>query len=748
MAVETKRGICFMCWQGCELEHTIVDGKLVCSKGDPNGLYGGFDCERVKAIPEFHYHPDRLNYPLKRKGERGGGQWERISWDRALDEIAEKLMRIREQYGSEAVTLMGGTVHEPADWSQWRFANYWGTANIYCQGRNCGSPFILNEVCMYGWDSLGAAPVPGVTKTIVCWGANPVHSWVTKWNKMESAQERGAKLVVVDPRYTETASKADLWLQIRPGTDSYLGWALIKIIIEEGLYDHEFVEEWCLDFDKLAEKASKYDLDEVSKMTDIPVRDIVEFAHWYADGPTCAIWPVGPGQTGGDASFPASYTQQALRAITGNVDREGGNPLTGPHWYIDYFNLNGYQYMMDNTEIRDTVSADRFPLVSLKSFRRANECIKKAWYGSGYGASQYFLYPSSKALVDAMIDGEPYPIKALFIQGGNPLVNVCNSKRWYKAMKESLDLVVGMDWWMTPSLALCDYVLPAADFLERPHLMVFEGVTDSTMAYRQPLPALHERKDDYYLWQGLAKRCDLPGEWPDTYEEIADLYLGKGGVTYKELSESDQYWLIPPDHFENYKTYGFGTPSGKVELAPTLFVEAGLDPMPDAAESPQGPNTTPDLAREYPFRLNAGYRMRPWFHSQHRQLKSLRWQRPYPLVEIHPEVARSLDITDGNMVWIETPLGRIRQQARITEGIRPDTVAVEAYWYFPEMPQEDPYLFGVWDTNVNAIITDDYETCNFAGDNAYKGLMCKIYKAGDGLNTDEAYTPTWSVMDE
>ncbi len=746
MATEKTRSMCYMCWQGCELEYTIEDGVLVSAKGDPNGMSGAFECERVRAIPEFHYHPDRLNYPLKRAGERGEGKWERISWDQALDEIAEKLMSIREEYGTEAVCLMGGTVHEPADYTQWRFANFWGTPNIYCQGKNCGSAFILNEVAMYGWDSLGAAPVPGVTKTVVCWGANPVHSWVTKWNKMDAAQKAGAKLIVIDPRYTETASHADLWLQIRPGSDGYLGWGLINVIINEDLYDHDFVESWCLDFDKLKEVAQEYTPEMVSELTDIPVRDIIEFAHLYADGPTCAIWPVAPGQSGGLASQPAAYTQQVLRAITGNVDREGGNPLTGPHAYIDYFNLNGYRHLMESTHLRDCVTADRFPLCSLKSFRRANESVQKAWYGEGYGASQYFLYPSSKGLVDAMIDGEPYPIKAFFIQGGNPLLNVCNTKKWYEAMKEKLDLVVGMDWWMTPSLALCDYVLPAADFLERLHLMVFEGVTDSTMAYPQPMEALHERKDDYYLWSGLARRCGIAGEWPETYEGLADLYLGKAGVTHKELSTSEQYWRVPPAHFKNYEKYGFGTPSGKVELAPTIFAEAGLDPMPKAAEAPQGPISTPDMSKEYPFKLNSGYRIRPWFHSQHRQLKSLRWMRDYPIVEIHPEVARSYDIADGNMVYIETPLGRIRQKAKITDGIRPDTVAVEAYWYFPEMPEEDPYLFGVWDTNVNAIITDDYDTCDFAGDNAYKGLLCKIYKAPDGLNTDTTYVPTPAEM--
>ena len=134
-------------------------------------------------------------------------------------------------------------------------------------------------------------------------------------------------------------------------------------------------------------------------------------------------------------------------------------------------------------------------------------------------------------------------------------------------------------------------------------------------------------------------------------------------------------------------------------------------------------------------------RIRPWWHSQHRQLKSLRWMHDYPVVEIHPETARKHNIANGEMVYIETPLGRVRQKARITSEIRPDTVSAEAYWYFPEMPEEEPYLFGVWDTNINAIISDEYEDCNFSGDNPYKACLCKIYKADTALDYDSPVAP-------
>ncbi|NMA67801.1 MAG: molybdopterin-dependent oxidoreductase [Desulfitobacterium sp.] len=390
MAVEYKKSVCYMCWQCCGLILEIDDGKLVGVEGDPNAPIGsGYTCERVRAIPEFHYHPDRLNYPLKRVGERGEGKWERISWDQAMDEIAEKLLKIREEFGPEAVSTMGGTVHEPSDYTQWRFANYWGTPNVFNQGKNCGEASIVTEVAMYGWDSLGAMPAPGVTKTIVCWGANTAQSNNTKWNVCRAAMDQGAKLVVVDPRFTETASYADLWIQIRPGTDGAFGWGVINYMISEGLYDEEFIEKWCLDFEKLVEKAKNYPLEKVSEITEVPVQQIIEFARTYADGPTCQLWPLAPCQTG-SASLSTVYTQNVIKVLNGDIDREGGNPLTGPHAFLDYFNLNGYRHFMNNKDVRDCVSAEKFPLCSVESFRRVNESVQKAWYGEGYGASQYF----------------------------------------------------------------------------------------------------------------------------------------------------------------------------------------------------------------------------------------------------------------------------------------------------------------------------------------------------------------------
>lgn len=597
---------------------------------------------------------------------------------------------------------------------------------------------------MYGWDTLGVSPKPGATKTIVIWGANPVHSWMTKWNACLAAKELGAKIIVVDPRFTETASYADLWIQPRPATDGALGWGLLNIIINEDLYDHEFVEKWCLGFEEVKKMAQNYPPEKVSEITEIPVDKIIKFAHMYADGPTCQVWGLASCHMGDGAGQVAVYTQNLLKAITGNIDREGGNPFTGPHEDgVDWYKGIAWDHLaatLDDPKARENVTADKYPVCSKKSLKMFNDRVKKAWNGKGYGCSHYLMFPASRGIYDAIRYGTPYPIKALFIQTGDPLLTMAGAKGCYEAMK-TVDLLVGMDFFMTPSMALCDYVLPAASWLERPHLMLFWGLTNVAVATNQPMEPLYERKDDYYFWQQLAKRCNLPEEWPETLEGMYDLFLRPSGMTLAEMAAKPDNWLLPPEEYHRYEKNGFGTASGKCELVPSGLKELGYDPCPAYVEPPQSKYRTPELAKKYPYMLISGSRIRPYWHTSFRELKSLRWMHPYPVTEIHPETARKIGVANGDFVYVETPLGRIRQRVRIIEGIRPDVVHSEAYWYYPELPEEEPYLFGMWDSNINAIISDDYDMNDYAGDNPFRAVLCNVYKADTALSYGEPVKP-------
>ena len=733
---------CHLCWQQCEVELSIdEDGILRKVEGKPGSFSGGYACERVKAAPEFHYSDKRLNYPFKRVGERGENKWERITWDQALDEIAQKLIEIREEYGPESVAKMAGTIHGPADWSSWRFFCNWGSPNFINTGKNCGQMNTTVECAMYGWDGSGSAPEYGVTKNIVMWGANPPQSNNLKWNLVRSCMDAGARLIVIDPRFSETASYADLWLQPRPGTDGALGWAVINVLIEEELYDKEFVENWCTGFDQVAEKAKKYTPEWAERITDVPADKIRQFARWYADGPTNFNWNLTVNHLGDGAGYVLGWTQSVIRSITGNMDRRGGNQIPGPiSPEIDWYGAIGWETLFEhlrNTD-RDSLTAEHFPVCSKKMIDKYNDGIKKAWGGRGYGNPAYFFWPGTRGIIDGILEEKPYPVKALFIQAGDPIVTMGGAKKWHEAMKK-VELLVGMDFFMTPSMELCDYVLPAASWIERPHMMLYWGVTAFNACYEQPMPALYERKDDYYLWKELAKRVGLENEWPDTLEGMYDLMLRPSGKTLKEVASQPDHWITIETEYETHEKngYGFGTPSGKLELASSVLEYAGLDPVPDYVEPPISYARTPELARDYPLILISGSRIRPFWHGSYRELKTLRWQHEFPEVQIHPENARALNIVDGEMVYIETPWGRVRQKACVTEAIKPGVVHAEAYWYFPEEPAEEPYLFGAFDTNINAAIPDDYQYSDACGDLPFRGTLCRVYKVDPITNYDQ-----------
>jgi len=291
MTIETKRAVCEHCHSRCRVLVHSENGRLTSFEEDRS--YPLWDrifpatrgCARLLGAKEMAYHPDRVNFPLKRAGERGEGKWQRVSWDEALDEIAERLEQIRQKYGAEAVAFTTGT------WRtrnfEGRFCNLFGTPNLIGQGKICFGPFVQTAAAIFGYplrprtamriadDSTGQKTV---TRCILLTGIDPSQSVLRLWKSLRDAKKTGYKLIVVDPRETQTAKLADLWLQLRPGTDTALLMSMINVIIDEELYDKEFVDKWCYGFDKLAERAGGYPPEKAAEITWIPADKIREAA--------------------------------------------------------------------------------------------------------------------------------------------------------------------------------------------------------------------------------------------------------------------------------------------------------------------------------------------------------------------------------------------------------------------------------------------------------------------------------------
>jgi len=739
---ETKRCLCFGCWLQAGVLATVENGKVVELKGEPDHpVNRGWICERSKAYIEHLYHEERLNYPMKRAGERGQGKWERISWDQALDEVAEKLRKLKQEGGAEAVASVGGTGRGFSEIFKARFLNLFGSPNHANAGQWCSVVSRQIHAAIYGAGASRSVKPP--CKCAVIWAGNPAESLACTFSRFLKARKNGTRYIVIDPKYSETTSRlADQWLRLRPGTDAALALAWINVIIEESLYDRKFVETWCHGFDQLRERAGQYPPKKVAEITRVPEEQIVQSARLYATSkPASIIWGVKSDMQGRNVT---SLTQAKciLRAITGNLDVIGGDMLAGPCEKTNYGPVFEHLDMLSPEQRKKQLGADRHKLWGYPGYELVHEVAKPYWYGKGLSSG--FLPGCHGADIwTAILDKIPYPVRGLICGASNPLVAYPNTKRIYKALKSAnLELFVVAEQWLTPTAMLADYVFPITNWLEhvQVYTQTFQGHGNVASIGERVVPPLHERRPDYYVYQGLGLRLGQEDYWRESLEEEWDWCLAPLLQEFKMQSAEEfarkQRWWIPPVVEKRYETIdpetgrakGFATPTGKVELYSTILERLGYDPLPHYEEPPETPVSRPDLTREYPFILITGARFRPMHHSEHRQIRSLRRLYRYPTAEINPETARRLGIGEGDWVVIETVRGKIKQKAKLTSRIPPRMIEAQHGWWFPEEIGEDPSLYRVFESNVNVLTPDDDEYCDPpTGAVTFGPLLCRVY---------------------
>jgi anaerobic selenocysteine-containing dehydrogenase len=688
-------------------------------------------CLKLRGAKEWMYHPGRLSYPLKRAGERGEGKWQRISWPQALDELAEKLQQIKEESGGEAIGLTTGTMRTRGD-LQARFFHLLGSVNYGGVPNICRGPEQGVAAAMFGWPLRASVSVVlgATTKCFLLVGIDPSKSTTRLWKTLRDAKKAGIKLIVVDPRRTQTAELADLWLQLRPATDTALLMSMINVVIEEELYDKEFVDKWCYGFDELRERAREYPAEKVAEITWVPEEKIKEAARMYAaNRPASSLH--GMGVEHHSNHIQAIQARYALCAITGNVDVEGGSYMPGPAKCITEPELELWE-LLSVEQKKKQLGSERFKFLHWPAYDLISENVKRVW-GKTYYQARSQAACHAPTLYRAILTGKPYPVRAVITSASNPMVTIGNVKMVYKALK-SLELYTVWDYFMTPSAELADYVLPVASWLERPFLYTMSGADNIIAAGEQALPATmpgeYDRKSDYDILRELGIRLGQAEYWPwQNLEDLYDYQLQSIGLTFKEFIATTGGLHIPPPEFKKYEKLGFGTPTGKAELCSTIFEKLGYDPLPRYEESHENPVTRPDLAKEYPLMLITGGRTLPYFHSEHRQVDSVRRKHPYPLVQINPETAKELHVGTGDWCWIETPRGRIRMKCQLFDGIDPRVVHCEHGWWYPELPGEEPWLHGVWESNVNVLTDDDPDVCNeLDGGWPLRTALCKVYK--------------------
>jgi anaerobic selenocysteine-containing dehydrogenase len=703
-AGETRvlKSVCRSCHGGCGVLLHVRDGKLIKVEGDRESpLNHGRLCPIGTVTLDLVYHPKRLHHPLRRLGPRGSGQWQPISWDQALDEISERLLALRREFGPESIALGTGTGRHHIRWVS-RFGHALGTPN-WCEPgfAQCFHPRVNTSILTYGdfpvCDFTGDTP----PQCMLFWGHNPVNSGPdgeTRFNVHEALAHR-PKIIVVDPRQTELAKKADIWLQVRPGADDALALAMLNVLIGEQLYDEPFVKHWTHGFEALAERVRPYTPEWAEPITWVRAGDIRAAARLFAQTrPAMLEWGCAIEHT--PKCIQTVRAVSMLPALTGNIDVPGG-------WVFGMHGLGRFPSLIEHlTPEADAkrLGADRFKLLC------------------GEGADLPAAHIPS--LLRAMREGKPYPVKAFLIFGNNTLVTYANALQAREALLK-LDFIVCADLFMTPTAELADIVLPAAAWPELDQLAGLPTVAANVVLAQQKAVQIGECKSDEEMFVELARRMKL-GLCTEPVKDVLDSQLRAGGldVTFDELKQRG--FIKVPFKYRKYENGGFNTPTRKIELYSTRFEQMGYDPLPSYQEPPESPLATPDVAKDYPLVLTTGARISHFFNSEHRQIETLRKAHRYPIVEIHPQTAAPLGIQNGDWVVIETRRGRIRQKAKLTTGIDPRVIHAEHGWWYPEM--SDPE-HGVWMSNVN-VLTDNQPPYDPAmGTYQLRGLLCRIERA-------------------
>ncbi len=789
------------CHGGCGVLAYVKEGKLVKIEGDPDHPWNqGRLCPRALALTQYIEHPQRLRHPLKRVGERGEGKWERISWDEALDLIEKRMKAIKEEHGPESFVFAMGTGRDIGPWIC-LLAYAYGSPNVMfaLSGIACYSPriaaldMVQGDYCVFDagqWlPKRYDDPRFRVPKCLIIWGYN-IHAtcpdnlfghWIIDLMK------RGTEIIAIDPRLSWFASRAKYWLKLRPGTDAALAMGMLHVIVNERLYDQEFLEKWTN-----ASHLLRKDTGKLLRESDLAEGGSREnFVAWDKSREGLAIWD----------SSEVDYKLPGVRpALSGEwrVTLADGS-VVECHTVWDAFRQEVNNYPPDEVEritwvpAEELAEAARFyarsrpaaiqwgvPIDMTPAVTPLCQAIAALWALTGnldvpggnviarfafdavayalpgaegiiklkdkkldeprigadrYGPLKKFIWRCQTDLtLEQIFTGKPYPIKGLWIQTCNPLAGLgLDPRRWREALKK-LDFVVVADLFLTPTAQYADVVLPAATFLEK----------DGLRTWWVPLQSINkaltvpECRPDIEINLELARRFDPELKWKSIYELFDDI-LKPTGLTFRELQEKG--WILPPEGHPScpYRRHergllradgrpGFRTPTGRFELYSTLREDWGLEPLPHHEEPPFTPVSRPDLTKEYPLILSTGRRSPVFFHSEHRMIPWLRELDPDPVVEIHPQTAAEHGIADGNWVWVENWLGRAKLRAKVTPVVPRWMVMAAHGWWFPEREGSEPSLYGAWESNINLLLPMNAQGKDGLGA-PIKHSLCRIYKA-------------------
>ncbi len=711
--LQIKDGLCGICPAGCWVRVQLDKGVLKKVEPQPDAALGTI-CRIGRHSPDIVYDPDRLKYPLRRKGGKGAYDFERISWDAAYEIIVDKLISFKEQYGPESTAIYTGRgsfdmalcdLMQPADVAISSASSVlfpFGSPNTLGVGALCYVSFAMiaphvtmGEMYMTMDTDLENAEL------IIVWGANPAtDSPPFSMEQIIRAKKRGVRVVVIDPRRSETVDLAGAqWVPVRPGTDGALALAMLNVLIEEELFDEDFAENWTQGFPELCQLVQHYRPDAVSHITGVPEEIIRDLARAIVDARGAA--PVMyTGLEYSDSGVQSIRAVFALWGLAGQIDVPGGLLIR----MRDNIFPQNRDHLLSNPDMKKALGRDRFPVYSV--YRGESHAI---------------------SLPQSVLEEVPYKIRGLLILGGSLITAWPNPSVWRKTLT-GLDFLVTIDRYLTADAAYADIVLPATTQYETTSYMRYGPLFKIREKIIEPVG---EARNDFLILAGLADRLGYGHLFPQTEEAILERALENTSFSVADVRQAGGAVQLEPVMMQ-YKKWqkgllredglpGFNTPSGKFEIASSILAEHGYDLLPVYTEPLEGPQARPDLAEQFPLVFNSGSRTYYDFRSQHHGVKSLGANQPDPVVTINTQDAIDRDISDNDWVQVNTLRGSVKFRARVTDAIVSGAVDANMGGGGPLGPKS-------WQNcNVNELTSlDHYDP--ISGFPIYKTLLCEVEK--------------------
>lgn len=774
-------GYCTLCRSRCGSLNEVHEGRLTKVIPLPDHPTGGALCAKGRAAPELLASPLRITQPMRRTAPRDAAdpQWETISWDDALDEIAARLMAQKARAGAEsvafAVTTPSGTpMVDSFEWVE-RFIRLYGSPNMLYAIEICGWHKDYAHALTFG-RGIGV-PDMDHAEVVLLWGHNPARTWLAMASGVSAARQRGAKVVVIDPKQDGSGQQADLWMPIRPGADGALAMGAIRHLLKTESFDVDFVRRWsnaallvdvesgkllrahelwadgsshayvvqgesgalqpqrrdepgshvnvrlyaqgtCQDVDGntrqyasvltlLREQAEVYTPEHVAATTWIDIERVESFNALFMHAPKLVYhsW------TGVGQHSNATQTERAiatLYALTGACDKEGGNLWTSaPPFRL----VNQYTTLLSKEQRDKALGLDELPLGP----------PRLGWI-------------TTRDLSKAVLEGVPYKVNTLISFGTNLLVTQADTERNQRTL-HALDFHVHVDVFMNPSAQSADIVLPANLPWEREALKCGFEISQEAVEHIQLRPRMvtppGQARADYEIVMALAQRMGMADDFFEGDIEAGWNYqLEPLGITVEDLRRHPEGMRFPqPTARQKYArtdaqgmAVGFATPCKRVELYSEALLDIGQSPLPTFVE----PAERPELSPEFPIVLTTA--KSGWFvHSSHRHVASLRRKAPDPQVQIGPEYAQQIGVTDGDWVKIITPQGEVRMKAKVTAALN-DKVAIADFGWWqgnvslgrPGMP-----ISGASSSNINSILSDAGRD-PISGSVPLRAITCRI----------------------